>query len=178
MATEVTLGGVTVSVVPQRHAYLKYRLGPTITAALKRGEGVAGAEILDVLDEGVYDILCALIPALSSRLPLWQFLGFGSAEALATGEYDETADQSPDIPEIEAALKTALQVNGIDRLLELGKAVIDPRLVKAQVNAAIAEAIDSSTSPSPSGASPSPSSTTTAPTSTESEGSPSPASAA
>jgi len=176
--SEVTLGGVTVLVVPQKHAYLTHRLGPAITQALQAGEGIAPDKMLEWIGNGVYDALCALIPALGSRMSQWQFMGYGSAEAMASGTYDEAADQSPSILEIKEAITVGMAVNGIDELVKLGKSLIDPRLAKAQINSVIAEAIDSSTSPSRTGDSPSPSTTTTAPTSTESADSPSPASVA
>ena len=178
MSTEITLGGVTVPCPAQRHAYLEHRLGPAISGAIARGEGVGADGILRWLGDGVYDALIALIPALASRMPLWQFRGYGSADAYAAGEYDAELDQSPSLPEIKEAITVAMAVNGIDELVKLGKALIDPRMAKAQINAVIAEAIDSSTSPSTSGASASTSSSTSPPTSSASEDSPSLASPA
>lgn len=173
--SEVTLGGVTIPVYPQRVAYLENRIGPTVRGILARGEDITAETIIAFLGEGAYDGLVALIPNLEKRLPRWKFRGFASQEAYEAGEYDEAVDDSPTLPETLAAFETALHINGLHELAKLGK-VIDARLLRAQLNRAIAESIASPSSQSVSGASESTSSGTTAPTLTESEDSPSPAS--
>lgn len=180
---EVTLGSVTVPVVPQKHAYLRERLGPAFRAAFDGAENLTVDHVLEWAGDGVYTILCALIPALPSRMPAFVFAGYHSAEAQAAGEYDPALDESPSIPEIRNAVTLALKVNGIDELMSLGKGLIDPRLFRAILNQKLAEIADSPTpstgsptSPSLSGESDSTSSSTTHPTSTENSDSPSPAS--
>ena len=91
---------------------------------------------------------------------------------MAGDEYDEEQDVSPTLPEIREAFVVAIKVNGIDELAKLGK-VIDPRLIRAQVNAAIASSIDSPSSPPTNGRSPLTTSTTSDRTSTVSADSPS-----
>ena len=177
MNVEVTLGEVTVPVYPQRHAYLTRRIAPAIQAAVARGEGVTADSFLDFAGEGVYDLLSALMPNLEKRMPRWQFLGFGSEQAMTDNAYEPDDDTSPTLPEIREAFVVAIKANGIDELAKLGK-VIDPRLIRAQVNSAIANSIDSQNSPPTNGGSPLTTSGTKAPTSTPSEDSPSDASAA
>jgi hypothetical protein len=178
MDAEVTLGGVTVPVIPQRHAYLARQIGPAIQGVIARGEGLSVDALLDFAGEGVYDLLSALIPTLPKRMPRWQFLGFASADAMAADEYDELLDESPTLPEIKTAFMVAIRVNGIDELAKLGK-LIDPRLLRSQVTSAIANAYTASPSlPPTNGGSPSTSSGASDQTSTANEDSPSIASPA
>ena len=172
--TEITLGPVTVAVVPQKIGYLENRIGPVISAIIARGEGLTTEAILPTTKEAAYDLLAALVPNLASRMPKWQFCAYGSAEAMTAGEYDEALDESPTLPEVFDAFETALRVSGVTRGAELlGKAGIG-QLAAAQIRSAIATSADSPSLPSPSGESDSTSSGTTPPTSTTSEGSPSP----
>lgn len=174
---EITLGGVTVPVYAQRHAYLTNRLGPTVQAIVKRGENLTESDVLAFLGEGVYDALVALIPTVGKRIPRWQFRGFASAEAEAADEYDPEADESPTVPEIREAFATAIRVNGLDVLKAAGS-VVDPKLLRALISERLAESIASPSSPPPNGGSELTSSTPSSPTSTASEDSPSPASTA
>jgi len=173
MNAEVTLGTVTVPVYPQRIGYLENRIGPAVQAALSRGEGLSASDLMPASKEAAYDLLVALIPTLDKRLSLWQFCAYGSAEAMAAGEYDEALDESPTLPEILDAFDVGLRVSGITRLGELLGKVVDPRLLKARINLAIADLDTSPNSPSPSGESPSTTSGQPTPTSTESTDSPS-----
>jgi hypothetical protein len=176
--TEITLGPVTVAVVPQKIGYLENRIGPIITAVIARGEGLTTAAIVPTTKEAAYDLLCALIPNLGKRLPKWQFCAYGSAEAMEAGEYVEAVDESPTLPEVFDAFETALRVSGVTRAAELlGKAGLG-ELAKAQMRLGVATSAASPSSPSPSGGSDSTSSGTTPPTSTSSEDSPSLASPA
>jgi len=173
----VTLGNVEVPIYAQRHAYLARRIGPAVQAVIDRGQAVTADNLLAFAGDSAYDVLAALIPNLEKRMPRWQFLGYGSQAALDADEYDDTVDVSPSLPEIREAFVVAARVNGIDELAKLGK-VIDPRLIRAQVNSAIANSIDSPSLPATSGGSDSTTSGATSPISTESEASPSLASAA
>ena len=185
MSVEVTLGGVTVPVIPQRHAYISHRIGPAVQAAIESGEGVSGDTIAQWVAGGAYGVLCALIPTLPGLIPEHVFHGYSTAAAFEADDFDGDAVAHlagcPTIPEIEEAFTVAMKVNGIDKLVELGKAVAGPeglRLLRAQMLSSVAGSISSPTSPSQSGESDSTSSGTTVPTSTESEGSPTPVSAA
>ena len=161
MPDTVKLGDHTIPVIPQRHAYLTHRLGPAFVNALSSGSEITAESVLDWAGGGTYDVLCVLIPAVRERIPRHEFLGFKDADALAADLYDENADKSPDLTEIIAAFRVALKVNGIDELVSLGKGIFDPKLVKAKINLALAEAFDSQNSPLTSGASDSTSSSTT-----------------
>lgn len=177
----ITLGGAEITVTPQRHAYLSRRVGPAITAVLARGEGITADTLVEFAGEGVYDLLTALIPSMEKRMPRWQFMGYGSQAALDGDEYDEAGDESPTILEIKEAFVVGLRVNGIDELVKLGK-VLDPALLRATVNRAVATTIENSinspSSPFTNGTPPSTSSGTTDPTPVnENSGSPLAASA-
>lgn len=185
MPVEVSLGGVTVPVIPQKHAYISHRLGPAIQSAVEGGEGLTGDRIGDWLGAGAYEALSALVPTLPAAIPLHVFQGYPTVEAYEAGDFDEAVSEHlagcPTIPEIDEAFAVAMRVNGIDKLVELGKAIAGPSglaLLRAQAMASIADSISSPTSPSTTGESDSTSSGTTVPTSTESEDSPSPASPA
>jgi hypothetical protein len=184
MPVEVILGGVTIPVIPQKHAYLSHRLGPAIQGAIDSGEGVSGDNIGQWLSGGAYAALSALIPTLPGLIPEYAFQGYSTAAAQEAGEFDPDAQPPagcPTIPEIETAFRTAMAVNGIDKLVELGKAVAGPeglRVLRLQLVSELANSISSPISASPSGESDSTSSGTTAPTSSESLGSPSPVSPA
>lgn len=173
---EVTLGGVTVQAIPQKHAYLKHRLGPAFKQAFESGQSISVDGFMEWAGDNAYDMLCVLIPTIRSRIPAYTFAGYASAEAQANGDYDETQDQSPSLPEIIEAFRVGLHVNGIDELMKLGK-LIDGRILRAELNRQIARAITASpSSPSTSGESVSTTSSTTPPISTESADSPSAAS--
>jgi hypothetical protein len=182
MPVEITLGGVTIQAYAQKHAYISHRLGPAIQAAISSGENLTNEKIGEWISGGAYGALAALIPTLGPLVPEHVFQGYATAEAYAAGDYDEDVAKNlqgcPTIPEIEAAFKAGMTVNGIDRLVELGKGIVDPKLAKAMVNQKIAETISSPISPSPSGASDSTTSTTSPPTSTAIEASLSPVSPA
>lgn len=167
MAEEIQLGSVRVPVLAQKHAYLAHRIGPAIQSAVERGEGLTPDGLMNWAADGAYDLLCALIPTLKSRMPRHVFAGYSSPEAHDAGDYDEAEDESPSIPEIREAFAVGLRVNGIDELMKLGK-LVDPRLLRAELNSRIARSIDSQTSPSLSGGSDSTSSSTTVRTSDES----------
>lgn len=106
----ITLGDHTaIPVVPQRHARLRN--------LLKTGD----LEKLATADYGpeTYNLLTALIPVLPSHLPLWEWEGFGSQEAMDSDTYDEALDKSPTTAQIVDAFEAVVQVNGGDRLGKL-----------------------------------------------------------
>ena len=85
-----------------------------------------------------YELLCALIPVLEKRVPEYEFRGYGSREAMDTGDYDPEQDRSPTMPEIRGALTEASRVNGFDVFVHL-KALVDPKLARRWVTAQLAE---------------------------------------
>lgn len=118
MPTEtVTLGKYTFPVVAQKHARLRHRLSADDFQSIMSEN--YGAES--------YRILCVLIPALdpasrqnvnagSGGMPLWEWEGFNSPEAMEADEWDEENDPSPTTSEIVNAFETALMVSGANRL--------------------------------------------------------------
>lgn len=98
----------TVPVAAQRHAYLRHNL--------------SGADLQKVVSGSYasesYRLLCVLIPPLKD-IPLWQWEGYGSQEAMDAGDYKEADDRSPTTDEIAAAFETALKVNGAGRVAKL-----------------------------------------------------------
>jgi hypothetical protein len=164
---EVTLGEHTVPVYAQRHAYLINRLTRFMTDLQTSAGDLEADRLATYVQERSYELLCALMPGLEKRVPEYEYRGYGSREAMDTGDYDPEADRSPTVPEIRTALTEASRINGFDVLLHL-KALVDPQLVRAWVSAQIAEQISPSSpsSPSANGGSGSTSSTTSAPTPT------------
>lgn len=118
MATEtITLGKYTFPVVPQKHARLRNRLSADDFQKVMSAEYASES----------YRILCVLIPAMDpmSRhnqaheapgMPLWEWEGYNSLEAMQAGEYDEDNDPSPTTSEIVNAFETSLMVSGAGRL--------------------------------------------------------------
>jgi hypothetical protein len=164
MAREVTLGQHTYKVLPQKIGYLINRLGSRLQEALEAEiDGVDGAALVGAK---AHDVLSVFIPDL---MPVHEFLGYASEEAMKAGEYSEATDTSPEPLQIKDAFKAASDVNGGEVLGHL-KALLGPVLTERAV-AAVTEAARSTTSaPSPtspptSGASDPTSSGTKAPTS-------------
>jgi hypothetical protein len=157
---EITLGGVTVPVYPQRWAYLANRAGKAVQSALARGDGLSGDSLMQFLGEGAFDVLAGLIPNLEA--------------AGMTRERFMDEQNAPTIPEIRSAFKVACDVNEISDLPGmLGKALGPEGTRFARASLLEQAFTGSATSPSPNGGSPSESSTATGPTPVESTDSPS-----
>ncbi len=167
-AKEVELGQHTYLVLPQKIGYLINKLGSRLQEALEAEiDGVDGAAMIGVK---AHDVLKVFIPDL---MPVHEFLGFATEQAMRDSIYDEAADNSPEPLQITAAFKAASDVNGGEVLGHL-KALLGPVLterVVAAVTAQVAEnyrsptSAPSPTSPPPSGESDPTSSGTTPPTS-------------
>lgn len=162
---EVTLGEHTIPCVAQRHAYLENRLGRFFDSLTKIDtDGLSGDDVGNSLakmfGEQTYDALCVFLPALAKRMPRYEFAGYGSADAMQAGEYDEDADKSPTFPQIVAAFEMAMKVNRFD-VFKGVLAKLDPTMVGRMLNVAAAETTLklSQNSPPPSGESDSMSST-------------------
>jgi hypothetical protein len=181
MNAEVTLGETVVAVYPQRVSYLVNRSIPAIHAVLRQAQvsdldGDLPTVLRQVGQAGAYDILVALAPTIAKRITRPQFCGFVTDEAMAAGDYDPEAACDPTFDEIVEAFKVVGRVNGMENLLSVGRLLgkaIDPRLIRAEINLAVANSIGSLNSPRTSGGSDSTSSTTSPPTSPVSEASPS-----
>lgn len=153
----VELGSHSYPIYPQRWGYLNNKVDK-----LGFADAVVEGSPVEWLGERVYDVLAMFIPKL---MPLWEFRGFGSQEAMDAGEYDEALDKSPDWPQIVAAVELAMRVNRFDLFKNLGK-VVDQETRSALVATWLSRQLTS-------GSSPTESSTTTPPTtSTESSTTP------
>lgn len=102
----VRIGDHVIPVVAQRHARLRRLL------SAEDFEKIMSA---DYASES-YRVLSILIPELPRAIPLWEWEGYGSQDAMDRDEYVEDADQSPTTAEIVDAFETALMVSGADRL--------------------------------------------------------------
>ncbi len=175
----VKLGEHELTVYAQRHAYLQNRLGKLVAGLMERGQGLDTDGLLGFVGDSAYDVLCALIPAVQTRIPRYEFAGYVSQEAMDADEYDPEADRSPTVPEIREAVRVAIDVNGLDVLGKLGS-IVDPTLLRAELNVRLVEAMSSGSANSraENGESASTSSSATTPTSTANEGSPFPVLAA
>lgn len=102
----VTIGDHVLPVVPQRHARLRHQLSPEDFTAIMSGN--YGRES--------YRVLGILIPALPTMIPLYEWEGYVSEEAMDADDYDESKDKSPTTAEIIDAFETAFRVSGAGRL--------------------------------------------------------------
>lgn len=114
-ANMVQLGDHLLPVVPQRHA----RLRRNLTA--KDLEAIFSAKYASE----TYRLLTVLIPALKPNpranppvpgVPLWEWEGYASQEAMDQDNYDEALDRSPTTAEMVDAFEKAIMVSGADRL--------------------------------------------------------------
>lgn len=124
-STTVRLGEHIVPVVSQRHARVRH--------LLTSGD----FETLLSPDYGprTYRLLSALIPALATAMPEWEFNGYGSPEAAERDEYDEETDHSPTTAQIVDAFEAIIKVSGGDRLGKLLSLAQDVRRGMEQANA-------------------------------------------
>lgn len=113
----VQLGDYTFPVVPQKHARLRRHLTSEMLQRLMTRDYSTEA----------YRTLCVLIPAMDPAskqnrmaggggMPLWEWEGYVSEEAMANDDYDEDNDPCPDTAQIVRAFETALMVSGANRL--------------------------------------------------------------
>jgi hypothetical protein len=160
---EVTLGEITIPAYPQRIGRLSRRLPAAIVARLGDTDGLDGENVADWLGDGVYDVLCVLLPNLEKRMTREEFLG---------------EDTSPTVPEVRNALRVAIEVNEIGDLPGMLGKLLGPTGVGYLRATALegmtkAAATSSPSSPSASGDLGSMTSTTSDPISTVTEDSPS-----
>lgn len=140
----VRLGEHDVPVYPQRWRYAVNKLGATVTSFVSSGQEITAENFAVFAGDKVYDVLCALIPNLPKRMPRWEFEGYVSAEAAQRSaanpdadEYDPETGREPDFAQIVGAVEAAWKVNRLDVLGGL-KAIVDPTMLKAQINALVA----------------------------------------
>ena len=101
-----TIGEHRLPVVPQRHARLKHKLSPEdFTRLMSQDYGRES-----------YRVLSILIPALPEQIPLYEWEGFASEEAMEADDYDEALDKSPTTAEIIDAFETAFLVSGAGKM--------------------------------------------------------------
>lgn len=113
----VRLGDHVVPVVAQRHARLRNKLSAD------------DFQKIMTMDYGkeAYRVLSVLIPAMLVKdettgvpmVPLYEFEGYRSQEAMEADDYQEEYDRSPTTEEIVLAFEKALMVGGASRLGKL-----------------------------------------------------------
>lgn len=108
-----------IVVVAQSHARLRHELPKVFSAdelqQIADGDDSLGAGIAQITDKA-YAALAILSPSLAQVMPLWEWQGYGSADAAATGEYDGDADNAPTVAQIVDAFDAALEENGLKKL--------------------------------------------------------------
>lgn len=178
MTDEVTLGEHSLPVPDQRIGYLENKARRFFNGLTKLdvdpGDLSSGAFIAKLTREQAYEAMCLMVPKLAKRMPLYEFAGYQSQEAMDAGDYDDEADKSPTFPECVHAYEVFVRVNRFDvfkgavaMVKDLfGKA--DPKVIGQVMNLALAEGASklSPSSPHTNGTSASTSSTTTPPTTT------------
>lgn len=146
---KVVLGAHEVPVYAQRHAYLTNKLAGFFRELSGLQVDIEDpTDLVPLLGDRAYDLLCVAIPAYGKRCPKHEFCGYASADAHATLDYDEDADQSPSFPEILNAFTVAAEVNRFDILKTIGK-VVDPKLLRSWINTQLAVAISNASPSSP-----------------------------
>ncbi len=145
---EVDLGEHTVPVYAQRWRYAVNKLGGVVGAFTASGQDITAEDFAVFAGDRVYEVLCALIPGVAKRIPEWEFNGYASAEAAARSaenpaadEYDPETGREPTFEQIVTAMQTAWRVNRLDVLGGL-KSIVDPTMLRAQINALIATRLD------------------------------------
>lgn len=151
MSETISMGDRRLPVVPQRHARLTHGFEALMKGLTDiDGDLSSPAAVIGVLGEKAYDALALLIPAVGD-IPRHEFMGYATEQAMADGHYDPEQDRSPDFAQIVGAFETAMRVSRFDVLRPLLK-LVDPTLLSATVNAALAEQVEksslSTTSPS------------------------------
>lgn len=142
----VKLGEHDYVVFPQKIGYLMHKLGPQLQTILEAE--IEGLDGIDMVAAKTHEVLRIFIPDM---MPLHEFLGYASAEALEAGDYDENLDRSPEPLQVKAAFVAASDVNGGEVFKHL-KALLGPVLtqrVAAAITAAVASRTPSLTSPTP-----------------------------
>ena len=93
------------------------------TEMFSRGEEIMAtlrARFTDRPFMELHALLSEFIPTLPERLPLHEWGGYASPEAMQVGDRDrETAKKAPDLDQIAAAVETVILVNGGERLGKL-----------------------------------------------------------
>jgi hypothetical protein len=112
----VQLGEHEYTVHPQRHAYLRHRLGDKIELLGQNLNLIADGNFLDQIVDQAYEFLSVFIPEM---MPQWEFEGYGTPEAFEARSYDEAADRSPTTGQIIGAFEAALRVNRLDLVKHL-----------------------------------------------------------
>lgn len=125
----VKLGDYEYIMVPQRMGRLRVEI-PKAVSGIENLEGAKGfGDLLDILGDRAYALLKIFIPEL---MPAWEFAGYPTQEAQASGEYREEYDKSPDPGQVQDAIAAAGKLHRMDILQSLGK-LIGPDLIRAFV---------------------------------------------
>lgn len=119
----VQLGTTAYEVIPQPVPFLKADLGEAF-AALTANPDLDVSNVGAAFTGGIHGVLKVFIPDL---MPVHEWEGYGSAEAMATGVLDRELARrlAPTGPQIKLALRVSLKVNGLDGYRALW-AMVDP----------------------------------------------------
>lgn len=189
---QITLCGKIITVYPLKIGRIKRKV---ILPLLQLAQGAGGDGFSSFewvrADEETYKLLVLLAPKVGQYVPLHEFLGYATADAMVADDWhdgDPDEDLGVSIPELEQAFKTAITVSRLDIFGEV-KRIVDPEWARAQFTLFLDEKVDevraqlkaqgppsTSSESSPStrdGSDPSTSGTTTPKTSTASSESPS-----
>lgn len=165
-----TLGQREYRIVPQPIGRIRRKLVRVVALA----EGVGGTGLDGGLDEDLYSLLKTFVPDLA---PLYELMGYASEEDYKAGrepEDDSYDARSPTVPQLIELVQAIYTVNGADRLVRLGKALVGEDVIRHRLRKAAISWEPSASLPAASGESGSESSTPTPPTSPETSEDPSP----
>lgn len=166
------LGTREYQIVPQPIGRIRRKLVRIMALA----EGVGGGDLGGGLDEDFYSLFKTFVPDLA---PLYELMGYASEQDYKTGTEpdDDSYDKhSPTLPQLIDLVQSIYRVNGADRLVRLGKALVGEDVIRHRLRKAVMSWDPSASLPARNGESDSANSTPTPPTSPEKseEQSPSP----
>lgn len=113
----IEICGKKLPVVAQKHAKLRNRLSRSDLESIMTKDYAAQS----------YRVLGILIPAIPDKIPLWEWEGYLSQDAMDNGIYDDDGGNSPTTAEMVNAFEAAFLESGADRLgkiIDLGQMVM------------------------------------------------------
>lgn len=123
-SASITLGNHDYLVAPQRIGWLRSRFGVALQG-LDTSE-LSQSNVMDFLLQRAHGVLQVFIPDL---MPIYEFNGFATREAMVEDNYDPEYDKSPSATQVKEALLRCAELNEMDLLKHLGK-LIGPDLIQ------------------------------------------------
>lgn len=129
----VQLGPAFYEVIPQPIPYLR-RAMPVVFASLSEEE-VTADNLGELLTQKPYELLSIFLPDI---MPMHEWEGFRSADAMETGDFDVVTARkiAPTGPQVRSAIMVCFRANGLDIWQHIGR-FVDPTMLKPLIQRAI-----------------------------------------